>query len=101
MSKDEIKTNSRMGKGSNRGEAKRASFDYPDTDPVPRKPRPYVNMETSDVPMRSLSDVWPEDQNVQAVRMLPPIQGSVSKPKMSRRVDRRPIKKVAQVTEEK
>jgi hypothetical protein len=99
MSKDEVKTNSRMGESSDRGEAKRASLDYSDADPVPRDPRPPVNMETPDAPMCPLSDVWPEREDVQPVRVLPPVQSGVSRAGMSRRVDRRPIKKVGQVNQ--
>lgn len=100
MSKYEVKTNSRMGEGSNQSKAERASVDYSDADPVPRDPRPHVNMETPDAPMRALSDVWPENKNVQPVRVLPPVQGSVPRTGMSRRVDRRPIKKVESVNQQ-
>jgi hypothetical protein len=99
MSKDEVKTNSRMGESSDRGEAKRASLDYSVPDPVPRDARSHAHMETSDAPLRALSDVWPEDKDVPHMRVLPPVQSGVSRAGMSRRVDRRPFRQVGQVNQ--
>ena len=97
MSDNESEKIHRMDQSGEGGEAQSSVVDSDGVDPVPRDPRPPVNMETPDAPMRSLSDVWPEGKEVQPVRVLRPVQGGVSKPGLSRKVDRRTYKHMGKV----
>lgn len=96
---DEIQSHSRMGCSCNSSAPEHPSTHYHGADTVSREAFKPKDMESSDAPVCSVSDVWPEEKDVQPLRVLHADEGRIPRPTMPRRDRRGFFKKVGGVSD--